>query len=162
MFQGEFEGMSVIYNTVPDFAPKPIAWGQCQNDTTMFFFLSEYIEMSQGGQVPECESFCAKVAELHKNSPSPTGKFGFPVVTCNGNIPQANDWEASWEVFFTKGLRHMLALDIAKNGDQPELVKAIQPVFDKVIPRLLRPLEQSSTPIRPVLVHGDLWYVNDI
>ena len=38
---------------------------------------------------------------------------------------------------------------------------ALLPVlFDKVIPRLLRPLESHGRVVRPSLVHGDLWYGN--
>lgn len=33
-------------------------------------------------------------------------------------------------------------------------------LFDKVIPRLLRPLESSGRSVKPSLVHGDLWYAN--
>ncbi|XWX01088.1 hypothetical protein V2A60_009113 [Cordyceps javanica] len=97
---------------------------------------------------------------MHQESVSPTGQFGFHVTTCNGNIPQDNTWNDSWQVFFSNGLRHMLALDLQANGDQPELIEAIQPIFDCVIPRLLGPLEQGSGRIRPVLVHGDLWCGN--
>jgi len=33
-------------------------------------------------------------------------------------------------------------------------------LFDKVIPRLLRPLETNGRTVKPCLVHGDLWYGN--
>jgi hypothetical protein len=33
-------------------------------------------------------------------------------------------------------------------------------LFDKVIPRLLRPLESNGRKVEPSLVHGDLWYGN--
>ena len=34
------------------------------------------------------------------------------------------------------------------------------PFFDKVVPRLLRPLETGGRSIRPSLIHGDLWHGN--
>lgn len=157
MFRGEYEGMSRIYETVPDFAPRPVAWGECEDSEDEFFFLSEYIEMTQG-EVPDPAQFCLQVAKLHEKGTSLNGKFGFPLPTWNGNIPQDNTWEDTWEVFFFKGLRHMLKLDVEKNGEQPELIEVIQPIFDTVIPRLLRPLEQGPNPIQPALLHGDLWY----
>ncbi|OAA76450.1 Fructosamine/Ketosamine-3-kinase [Akanthomyces lecanii RCEF 1005] len=159
MFQGEFEGMSAINQTMPDFSPKPIAWGRCKDTADLFFFLSTFVEMTEG-DLPDPKEFCANLAKMHRESVSPTGQFGFHVTTCNGNIPQNNTWNPSWEVFFSDGLRHMLALDLKANGEQPELVEAMQPIFDHVIPRLLRPLEQGPNRIRPALVHGDLWFGN--
>ncbi|TQS31752.1 hypothetical protein Golomagni_07957, partial [Golovinomyces magnicellulatus] len=159
MFHGEYEGMSKIHETVPDFAPRPVAWGKCDNSPNKFFFLSEYIKMTQQN-LADPRKFCSSLAHLHKNATSPNGMFGFPMTTCNGNIPQDNTWQESWETFFANGLRHMLQLDIEKNGQQSDLVVAIQPIFETVIPRLLRPLQQGPNPIRPSLLHGDLWYGN--
>ncbi|KAM3428302.1 hypothetical protein MY4824_008913 [Beauveria thailandica] len=159
MFKGEFEGMSAIHQTMPDFSPRPIAWGRCTDTTDLFFFLSAFVRMDQG-DVPDAGKLCAKLAKMHRESVSPTGQFGFHVTTCNGNIPQNNTWNESWEVFFSDGLRYMLALDVKVNGEQPELVEAMQPIFDCVIPRLLGPLEQGPNRIRPALVHGDLWFGN--
>jgi protein-ribulosamine 3-kinase len=158
MLRGEYEGMRAIYNTVPTFAPEPIAWGEYKDTLGTYFFICEFIDMDEG-DLPDPAEFCSKLAELHRKSTSPNGKFGFHVVTCNGTTPQKVDWEDSWEVFFANGLRHMLELDIAVNGEQPELTDAITPVFDRVIPRLLRPLQQGENPIRPALLHGDMWSV---
>ncbi|OAA36902.1 Fructosamine/Ketosamine-3-kinase [Beauveria brongniartii RCEF 3172] len=157
MFKGEFEGMSAINQTMPDFSPKPIAWGRCKDTADLFFFLSTFVKMAEG-DIPDAGKLCAKLAKMHRVSP--TGQFGFHVTTCNGNIPQNNTWNESWEVFFSDGLRYMLALDLKVNGEQPELVEAMQPIFDCVIPRLLGPLEQGPNRIRPALVHGDLWFGN--
>ncbi|KAJ6785398.1 hypothetical protein PWT90_07186 [Aphanocladium album] len=159
MFQGEFEGMTAINQAMPDFSPKPIAWGRCKNTPDLFFFLSSFIEMDEG-DIPDPKEFCENLAKMHRQSTSPTGKFGFHVTTCNGNIPQNNTWNESWQDFFSNGLRHMLALDLQANGKQPELLEAIEPIFDRVIPRLLGPLEQGPNRIRPALVHGDLWFGN--
>ncbi|KAM3511073.1 hypothetical protein MY11210_005300 [Beauveria gryllotalpidicola] len=160
MFKGEFEGMSAINQTMPNFSPKPIAWGRCKDTAAeLFFFLSTFVEMAEGGAIPDPKEFCANLAKMHRESVSPTGQFGFHVTTCNGNIPQNNTWNESWQVFFSDGLRYMLALDLQANGEQPELVEAMQPMFDCVIPRLLGPLDQGPNRIRPALVHGDLWCV---
>ncbi|KAI0393533.1 fructosamine kinase [Xylariaceae sp. FL0594] len=159
MLRGEYEGMLAIHDTVPDFAPKPIAWGEFRDEPGTYFFICEFIEMKEG-ELPPVNEFCRQLAKLHRESVSPTGKFGFDVVTCNGATPQTVDWEDSWEVFFSRGLRHMLELDLKVNGPQPELVTAITPVFDVVIPRLLPPLQQGPRQIRPSLVHGDMWWGN--
>ncbi|KAJ3481323.1 hypothetical protein NLG97_g7851 [Lecanicillium saksenae] len=160
MFRGEFESMTAIHKLAPGFVPRPIAWGQCRDEEDTFFFISEFVDMERAGKLPDAESFCKALANLHHNSVSPTGKFGFDVPTCNGDIPQNNEWESSWELFFANGMRHMLNLDLEANGHNPELKRAMEPIFANVIPRLLRPLEQGPHPIRPVLLHGDLWYGN--
>ena len=159
MLEGEYEGIHAIYKMVPEFVPKPIAWGRYQNTPDTYFFVQEYIDMD-ASELPKAETFCSKLAALHKSSISPNRKFGFHVTTCNGSVPQRVDWEDSWEVFFAKGLRHMLELDLKVNGPQPDLMQAITPIFDRVIPRLLRPLEQGHNRIKPCLVHGDLWFGN--
>lgn len=33
-------------------------------------------------------------------------------------------------------------------------------VFEKVVPRILRPLESHGRKVEPVLLHGDLWVGN--
>lgn len=148
MFEGEYEGMLAMHRAAPKFAPKPIAWGQYKNDPDTWFFLEDFVDM-EVDELPDPEDFCSKLADMHKSSTSPTGKFGFDVVTCCGTTPQRVDWEESWEKFFARALRNTFEQDLEINGPQPELVEAVAPIFDTVIPRLLRPLQQGPNPIRP-------------
>ena len=46
------------------------------------------------------------------------------------------------------------------HGPSEDLNRLSPILFDRVIPRLLRPLATEGRPIRPVLVHGDLWHGN--
>lgn len=110
--------------------------------------------------LPDIPKFCEKVAQLHTNSVSPTGQYGFHVTTHHGNLAQDNTWNSSWEEFFAQGLRRMLELEEATQGPNEEITKLCVPLFEKVIPRLLRPLESGGSKIKPSLVHGDLWYGN--
>jgi protein-ribulosamine 3-kinase len=118
----------------------------------------EFYDFTEG--VPEPISFCEKLARLHSSHTSPEGKFGFPYVTYNGNLPQDNTWFDSWEAFFDNGLRHVLKVREERAGPNPELDALLPPLFEKVIPRLLRPLESGGRKIQPSLVHGDLWCGN--
>ncbi|OGM41991.1 hypothetical protein ABOM_009497 [Aspergillus bombycis] len=111
-------------------------------------------------EMPDPHKFAARLAAVHQNSTSPTGKFGFHTTTYSGNLPQINEWEDSWEVFFTKNMKMALDLEIKAKGPDPELDHLIPILFDKVIPRLLRPLESDGRSVKPSLVHGDLWYGN--
>ena len=158
MMHGEFESMKIIHNLAPDFAPRPIAWGTYKSISNTHFFLCEYKEMI--GDMPDPHKFASRLAALHQNSESPTGKFGFHITTYSGNLPQMNDWEDSWEVYFAKCLRKALDLELEAKGDDPEFRVLVPTIFDKVIPRLLRPLETEGRSIKPSLVHGDLWYAN--
>lgn len=158
MTQGEFESMRAVHMLLPDFAPKPIAWGTYDTIPDAHFFLCEYREMID--EMPDPHKFTARLAALHQNSRSPNGKFGFHITTYSGNLPQMNDWEESWETYFAKSLRWTLKLELEAKGPDPELDVLVPILFDKVIPRLLRPLESEGRSVKPSLVHGDLWYAN--
>lgn len=84
------------------------------------------------------------------------------MVTYNVDLPQDNTWSPSWEAFFIQGLRHVLRLREERAGGSPclELDSLLPDMFDKVIPRLLRPLETGGIRIKPSLVHGDIWCEN--
>lgn len=142
----------------PDFVPKPIAWGSCKSWPDSHFYLCEFRNL--GEELPEPPVFCQKLAELHKNGVSPNGKFGFHVVTYNGNLPQENGYTDTWEEFFANGLKHMLRLNFEAAGPSKQLEELIPSMFEKVIPRLLRPLETGGNSVTPSLVHGDLWCGN--
>ena len=53
-----------------------------------------------------------------------------------------------------------MALEEQTQGTSKEINELQGPLFEKVIPRLLRPLETGERRIKPSLIHGDLWYGN--
>lgn len=158
MVHGEFESMKAIYTLLPDFAPKPIAWGTYRTIVDTHFFLCQYREMME--EMPDPHKFTARLAALHQNSKSPNGRFGFHTTTYSGNLPQMNEWEENWETYFTKSMRWALKLELEAKGPDLEFDVLVPVLFDKVIPRLLRPLESEGRSVKPSLVHGDLWYAN--
>lgn len=110
-------------------------------------------------ELPDLESFCASVARLHLNSVSPNNKYGFPIITYMGPLPQDNTWCDTWEEYFTQGMTRMLDLERNVQGPSSELEQLTDKLYENVIPRLLRPLTILKS-IKPVLIHGDLWYGN--
>ena len=56
----------------------------------------------------------------------------------------------------------MLELDAKARGESEELKDLAGDFFEKVVPRLLRPLEDTKykRSVKPVLLHGDLWIGN--
>lgn len=160
MSEGQFESLKALHAVSPSFSPEPYAWGKCDKaGPETYFLLTEFKEV--GEQPPDPVKFTARLANIHKTSISPTGKFGFHMTTCTGNITQITDcWEASWEVLYRKQLAHVMKLDEEKNGEWPEFQRISSLVLDIVIPRLLRPLQSDGRNIKPCLVHGDLWDEN--
>jgi Fructosamine kinase len=100
------------------------------------------------------------LAQLHRDSVSPEGKFGFHTQTYNGNIPQDVRWTDTWEECFVNGTKMDFELEREARGASENLDALIGPLFEKVIPRLLRPLETGCRKLKPCFVHGDLWYGN--
>ena len=89
MIHGEFESMKAIHELLPDFVPKPLAWGTYETIPDTHFYLCEYREMIK--EMPDPHEFTMRLAALHQNSKSPTGKFGLHITTYTSILPQTND-----------------------------------------------------------------------
>ncbi|KAF2839197.1 hypothetical protein M501DRAFT_1003750 [Patellaria atrata CBS 101060] len=156
MCEGEYESLKAIHALSPSFVPKPYAWGkyeQAEHET--YFLLAEFRDV--GEQPADPIKLAAGLADLHQRSVSPTGKFGFHMATCHARIAQAvNTWEDSWCVLFRRHLSHVmeLAKPILK---WPEFDVVCKLTLEKVVPRLLLPLQSDGRTLKPCLVHGDCW-----
>lgn len=159
MMEGEYNSMSELFKVSPSFVPKPHAWGKFElADPITHFFMCEFFDMEL--KLPEPNAFCTRLAEIHQNSISPTGKFGFSVPNCHGKILQRNEWDSSWASFFTKLLVSFLQLEVSINGPWEEYERAFEKIVSTVIPQLLEPLQAEGRVLKPSLVHGDLWEEN--
>ena len=160
MSEGQYESDKAIHNISPSFCPKPYTWGQYKAPgPPQYFLISEFREIGQ--QPPEPLRFASRLAEFHKNSVSPTGKFGFHTTTCHGKAPQLTDcWESSWETLYHKQLAHAFEMDGKKHGRWLEYEFCARLVLDKCIPKLLGSLQSDGRTIKPCLVHGNIWDEN--
>jgi len=158
MVASEYQSAKTIYEQAPEFIPQVIAIGTYESVESTHFILIEFVDMII--TLPEPDIFTGRLASLHKNSISPTGKFGYDKQSYIGILPQHIGWEDSWEAFFTKCIRQSLDVYINANGHDPEMYDLIHSLFTKVIPRLLRPLESEGRKVKPSLIHGDLWFAN--
>lgn len=158
MVSGEFISMTTLHQVIPDVTPTPIAWGTYASNSDVYFFLCHFVHVID--EVPEIQKFTAKVAELHANSSSPNGKYGFPVPTYLGQMPQYNTWTDSWEEFFTQSLKRLMTTIEESQGPDKEFKDLFGQTITKVVPRLIRPLETGGRQIKPSLVHGDLYSGN--
>lgn len=158
MVLGEYTSMTTLHQVIPDATPNPITWGTYASNPKIHFFLCHFINVID--EVPDIQKFTSKVAELHARSSSPNGKYGFQVPTYLGQMPQYNTWTDSWEEFFTHSMERLMTSIEKSQGPDQELGDLFRSTMDKVVPRLLRPLETGGRQIKPVLVHGDLYSGN--
>lgn len=147
--------MAALHNALPELVPKPIAWGTYEKEPDVHFFLCNFHDMTE--DIPDISSFPAMLAQLHKNGVSPTGKFGFPVQTYQGRLPQNTTECDTWEECFSRGIEQFFKLEEKAQGYDEEMAQLRKGIMEKVIPRLLRPLETEGRKVVPRLVHGDLW-----
>lgn len=160
MLRGEYESSKIIYKLNSDFIPEPFGFGQYKvKNPATYFYLSAFVDMDVA-TAPEPVDFTSRLAEMHKASQSPTGKFGLHVATCDGKMAHTVDWEDSWAVFYRKLLVGVCELDLETNGPWPELERATEQVATAVIPRLLESLQTEGRQIKPCIIHGDLWEGN--
>lgn len=158
MASGEFTSMTAVHDCVPDFCPKPIAWGTYDTIPDVHFFLCDFHEMTD--ELPDLDSFPIKLAGLHRKGTSPNGKYGFGCKTYHGNTALEHGWADTWEEYFTTRTRMLIEMEQQAHGSNEEILQLSVPFFEKVVPRLLRPLETGGRRIKPSLVHGDLWHGN--
>lgn len=155
---GEFESMKALHATLPEMVPRPIAWGTYESDSEIHFFLSDFHELDD--QLCSLDTFPKLIAEVHSRRISPNGKFGFPVTTYQGRLPQDPTPCDTWEECFTRNIDIMFEHELAAQGHDEEFAKLRETLRAKVVPRLLRPMETAGRTVVPRLVHGDLWEGN--
>lgn len=117
----------------------------------------EFLQIQTGA--PDPNPFCKQLADMHRESQSPTGKFGFHITTCHGPHPQNVTWEDSWSFFFARLLRQFFDREINSNGRDADF-EAVFKDLEGVIPAILEPLQAEGRYLKPSLVHGDLWEEN--
>ena len=159
MAEAEYEGQKIIAAVVPKNAVKPIAWGYYEHDKTKSWFLTHFRKLSDL-EVTEnsISELLDIVKKMHGNIESPTGKFGVHVTPYYGPPPMIVDWTDNWEEFWTRDFRSALKyLQGKPYGNDPELMEIAEEFIEKVVPRLLRPLQTGGRDIKPTLCHGDLW-----
>ena len=97
MMSLELVSMTLLCDTVSDLTPDSIAWGTYAEDPDIHFYLSSFHDMSN--DIPEIETFTAKIAELHQRGLSPNGRYGFSVPNYQWKWPQPMEWKESCEGF---------------------------------------------------------------
>ncbi|XP_042552510.1 ketosamine-3-kinase [Dipodomys spectabilis] len=169
MFEGELASLAAILKTGTVKVPRPIRVLDAPGGGSVL--VMEHLDMRSlsshaaklGTQLADLHLENKKRGERLLKEGSTVGKggeqvdqqfvdqFGFDVVTCCGYLPQVNDWQKDWVVFYARQrIQPQLEMVEKESGDREalELWSALQ----LKIPDLFRDLE-----ITPALLHGDLW-----
>ena len=150
--------MNELYKAAPTLVPKPHAWGQLNvSNPDTYYFLCDFIEMTS--QPPDPVQLCEKLVELHRSSKSPTGKFGFHIVPCRGNLPLQTAWNPSWVDFYIQLLRGSMQLDQEINGTWKNLEQLVNRLVTHVVVQVLGPLEADGRSVKPSLIHGGTYFI---
>lgn len=157
MMEGTFESENTVHFFIPDNVPTPQAWGSYKSIPNMHFYICEYLEMTD--DLPDPARFGQVLAKLHNNSmgKSPTGKYGFHLNTHLAFVPNNNTWTDTWTEWFTNAMKKMFDEEERSHGVDEELNQLKLAMYEKVIPRLLRPMETGENFIEPCLCHSDVW-----
>ncbi|KAL8787817.1 MAG: hypothetical protein Q9213_002004 [Squamulea squamosa] len=142
--RGTFESEETLHAFAPNNVPKPLAWGTYKDEPDRHFYICDFYDLTD--DLPDIQKFCALVAKIHLNSmgKSPVSKYGFPVTTHLAYVDNDNSWSDSWEEWYARALKRMLEEEEKSHGPDEELARLTAAIFEKVIPRLLRPLETGN------------------
>ncbi|KAM0277355.1 hypothetical protein ACHAQH_005871 [Verticillium albo-atrum] len=143
MAEGEFESQKAMKQFIPDNMSQPLAWGPLEKNPSQAFFMCEFRDLRVIKPAPN--SVASILSQLHRDSVSPTGLFGFPVSTFKGYAPMNNEWCERWEDWFGRQFRMDIQFEQSVRGPDPEMDKLFEVFVAKVVPRLLRPLQTGET-----------------
>ncbi|KAK7977290.1 Fructosamine kinase-domain-containing protein [Apiospora saccharicola] len=158
VMEGEFNSLQSISSVSPGLVPQVHGWGKMTGEPDTYFLAMDFLDLNM--TLPGPTVFGLAIADLHRNSTSPTGKFGFSTPTCHGRHVQPNDWDESWSRYFSRLLTSFFEIYIGVNGHWREYEEAFATLRARVIPRILEPLQADGRVLKPCLVHGDLWEDN--
>ena len=107
--------------------------------------------------LPDVIELAVSLAKLHREGVNPEGKYGFSVPHVRGTLPQYTGWEDTWEKYFTRAIIQEMENEQEAQGSDKKMQALFQQMLDKVIPRLLRPLETEGRSSKLCLIHGNAW-----
>lgn len=158
--RGAFESEKELHGFIPEYVPRPVAFGTYKSRPDAHFYLAEFVDM-KGAMHPDPDPWALAVSTLHKRSMgrSPKGKFGFHTTTHLANIPVNTAWTSTWEQCFAQLLRGLCETEERQQHQAPsaEWTQLKKVLFDVIIPRYLRPLQSDGRSVQPCLLHSDLW-----
>lgn len=153
---------------MPTLCPQSFGHGHLKDTPGKSFLVTDFLDLSAGRRgAASGDPLAKKLAKLHTTpAPPPPGeskaKFGFPVTTCCGDMPQPNPFTSSWADFYANSrLRFIASASAKSNGKDAELDRLVERTCTEVVPRLIGDEHlNGGKGVTPVVVHGDLWSGN--
>jgi len=165
MFEGEFESLSALKCSGVVKVPAPIK--VISNPKGGAVLVMEYLDIGglsrcskklgeqmarlhlHNSELKQKATSCSQ--SVHKGSYSGfSDKFGFPVTTCCGYLPQDNEWKDSWPEFFARKIDQHVKWAQENYND-----RTVGSVWSTLVPNLDKLFKDIK--IEPALIHGDLW-----
>ncbi|KAK4201530.1 hypothetical protein QBC40DRAFT_252985 [Triangularia verruculosa] len=95
--------------------------------------------------------------EIPSHFHSGWGKFGSPTAWYDGAVAQWFPMHDNWADCFKEGLRLTIQKEKKIHGEDPVFNHLCREILDRVVDRLLVPMESHGRSVTPTLVHGNLW-----
>lgn len=142
MFQREFEGLQLLYQTQTIKIPEPILHGKFEKNIFLVIGFVEKGNLSKNFW----QTFAHQLAALHKHS---SEQFGLTAGNYIGSLKQSNNFCKTWSEFYaSQRIMPLIRLAFDQNKySKNDLLKAekLCERFDKFFPEE-----------KPALIHGDL------
>ena len=153
-FEAEVDGLGRLAEVHALRVPNPIVWSDAPAAAVPFLAM-EFIETRRSAHSARIGAKFGKgLAELHRRTRTPGGKFGLERDNFIGLLDQRNTPTASWPEFY-RDHRLRPQIDLAKHSGRlpPQREAALMAVCERVGDVL-------PQAVAPCLVHGDLWSGN--
>ncbi|KAM7200563.1 Fructosamine kinase domain containing protein [Rhypophila sp. PSN 637] len=173
ILEADYESMVAMEEITPSNTFGFIArgWYASEEPEKTYFLLFDYKELAEPEEVYPVRLGQA-IARLHtksrasdhyppKNQALGGKRFGFDRQTYCHTFQQYHEWSLAWHEFVAKHTEKLLESELPTWGEErrsDEHEQLCVALVERVILRLLRPLETDGRTIDPVLVHGNLDY----
>ena len=146
MFEKEFAGLQLLYQTKTIKIPQPILYGEFENK---IFLVTEFIQKGNASK-NFWQTFAQQLAALHKHS---NEKFGLDTDNYIGSLHQQNNFCNNWAEFYaTQRILPLAKLAFNQNKFDGKDLAGTE--------KLCTRFNELFLEDKPALIHGDLWSGN--
>jgi len=146
MFEKEFQGLQLLYETKTIKIPQSILYGEFENK---IFLVTEFVHKGNSSK-NFWQTFAEQLADLHKHS---NERFGLSTNNYIGSLYQQNNFCNTWNEFYaTQRILPLAQLAFNQNKFSATDIQ----LAEKLCKRLYNFFPEE----KPSLIHGDLWSGN--
>lgn len=142
-FEKEFQGLKRLRESQSVSVPVPVFYGSADGRQ---FLVTEFIHKSPPQQ-NFWQTFAERLAVMHRCSAS---LFGLPEDNYIGTLPQINQQEEDWGIFYAyRRLEPLIKKCVEEQLFSTSLMRSCDRLFNE--------LSRAFPSEKPALLHGDLW-----